>query len=269
MLLNFGKSVVTPSGPALLSSVIPSACADLDAAIGYTSGETWANMLPAPADGQAQTAYDFWLGTDGTADAANPTYASGKFTLDGGDWFTLKGGNTPILKSAHKTTGGNPITIILCGKFIGPKANPGAGNGIFGNGGHDPVKHGIAGTNGNFFETDANYFLTTGGSYVSGSGLSQAFDNGNHCIAMCYDPSTRTYTHYNNNSGQLAATLSVYTSTTDAVDAFQVGACGVGDYPSLAGTEIRAIGICNTVITLSEFNAAKALYNSRHGAIYA
>lgn len=268
MLLNLGRASVVASGPALLSSVIPSACADLSAAIGYTSGETWANLLPTPADGQAQTDYDFWLGTDGTADAANPTYSSGKFTLDGGDWFTIKGGNTPLLRNAHKTTGGNPITIILCGKFIGPKANPGIGNGVFGNGGHNPAKHGIAGTNGNYFEANADYFLTTGGSYIASAGLSASFNGGTHCVAYCYDPSTRRVTHYVDSSGLLSTTMSSYTSTTDASDPFQVGACGVGDYPALAGTEIRGIGICNTVITLAEFNAAKALFNARDGSLY-
>lgn len=266
-------SVSEPPQTDDLQSVIASACCDIDFSQGASysgSGETISNLIAAPHDGLAQTDYDFWMGTDGTG-AANPTYSTGKITLNGSQWITLKA-NSALVQNAHKTTGGNPFTIIIAGKFIGPKVNPGAGNGTWGNGGHDPAGHGIAGTNGNFFNDNGNYLLTSGGSYVTTIGptpaTSNAYDNGNHVVAWCYNPATKAYKSYVDSNTPGTGTMGAYTSTTNATQLLQVGACGAGDYPALNGTEIRAVGIINGIISDAEFAAAKALYIARHGAIY-
>src|SRR5574343_994393 len=103
------------SGDGSLSDVIASAVFDLDAtqAASYPgSGTTWSNLVTAPADGSAQTAYDFYRG-DGSTSTTYPTFngtpgsAAAYWSFDGGDLFDLKSGaNTTFLKNAHKSAGG-------------------------------------------------------------------------------------------------------------------------------------------------------------------
>lgn len=103
------------SGDGSLSDVIASAVFDLDAtqAASYTSGTTWSNLVTAPADGSAQTAYDFYRG-DGSTSATYPTFngtpgdPAAYWSTDGGDYFRIKSGsNTAFLNSLQKTTGGS------------------------------------------------------------------------------------------------------------------------------------------------------------------
>jgi hypothetical protein len=105
------------SGPADLSlkAVLPSTVADLDATMvgSYAgTGTTWSNLVAVPADGSAQTAYNFSRG-DGTTATTYPTFtgtaghAAAYFAMDGGDYFRLASGtNTTFLQNLTKTTGG-------------------------------------------------------------------------------------------------------------------------------------------------------------------
>lgn len=103
-----------PTDPSL-KAVLSSTVADLDATMAASyggSGTTWANLVAAPADGSAQTAYDFYRG-DGATGTTYPTFtgtagdAAAYFALDGGDYFRLaSGANTAFLQNISKTTGG-------------------------------------------------------------------------------------------------------------------------------------------------------------------
>lgn len=71
----------------------PSTVFQIDAAIPASypgSGQTWFNVCKRPADGLAQSAYDFWLGRDGLSGTDEPTFSANKFTLDGGDFAEVK-----------------------------------------------------------------------------------------------------------------------------------------------------------------------------------
>lgn len=91
--------VAAGGGASYLDSVISSVCCDLDATISASyggSGQTWANLIASPADTASQTAYDFYLGADGSSSTDDPTFtgsagdAAAYFACDGGDYFTLK-----------------------------------------------------------------------------------------------------------------------------------------------------------------------------------
>jgi hypothetical protein len=106
---------VAPTGDGSLKDVVASTVFDLDATIAASypgSGQIWANLVTAPADGAAQTAYDFWLGSTSGAAANDPTFngtagsAAAYWSFDGADFFRLAGGNTGFINSLHKTTGG-------------------------------------------------------------------------------------------------------------------------------------------------------------------
>lgn len=124
---------VSHAGCNCLSDVITSAVVDLDAtkSASYTgSGQTWANLIAAPADGAAQTDYDMYLGADNTATTDDPTFIGGAgsnaayFAMDGGDHFSLKSGvNTNFLKNLHKTTGGQDWWAAITIKTVDFTAN--------------------------------------------------------------------------------------------------------------------------------------------------
>ncbi|HEY1021179.1 MAG TPA: hypothetical protein VGE06_02645, partial [Flavisolibacter sp.] len=116
MLLSLGrymspikKSAADPS----LKGVVASCVFDLDAtkAASYPgTGQVWKNIVPAPADGAIQSAYDFTFGLTGGASTDDAAFtgsagsASAYFSLDGGDLFRIPA-MTAFLKNLQKTTG--------------------------------------------------------------------------------------------------------------------------------------------------------------------
>jgi hypothetical protein len=81
------------------------------------SGITLNNLVTVPADGAAQSDYNLQFG-DGTTTTTYPTFSgtpgseSAKLTLDGGDFLTLVGDNTPFFNNLHKNIGGSGFTIV-------------------------------------------------------------------------------------------------------------------------------------------------------------
>ncbi|PJF23508.1 MAG: hypothetical protein CUN56_00480 [Phototrophicales bacterium] len=102
-----------PDRQQYLDSVLPSVCCDLDSTIADSypgSGQTWSNLIASPADGAAQTDYDFYLGLGSGASTDDPTFTgtagdpAAYFALDGGDYFTSVDytGQTTF-RGAHRT----------------------------------------------------------------------------------------------------------------------------------------------------------------------
>lgn len=88
---------------------------DLNARI-YGSTQTWANQVASPASGAAQTAYDFYLGLDGSGGADDPTYsavAPAAFTGDGAQYFTHVNALTTFINRIAWGGGGGGKTITL------------------------------------------------------------------------------------------------------------------------------------------------------------
>jgi len=125
------------SGDGSLADVLASAVFDLDATQSASypgTGTTWANLVTAPADGSAQTAYDFFTG-DGSTSTTYPTFtgsagdAAAYWLFDGGDYFKLKSGtNTAFLNALHKTTGGSDWAFVMAWY---PPPEDGANDGLF------------------------------------------------------------------------------------------------------------------------------------------
>lgn len=122
-MLKIGRGLVAgrihaPSAPGspYLDGVVTSAVLDLDATIAASyagTGTTWANLVAAPADGSATTAYDFYTGNGSTA-TTYPSFngsagnAAAYWGFDGGDYFLLKSGtNTNFINDLHKSAGGD------------------------------------------------------------------------------------------------------------------------------------------------------------------
>lgn len=81
------------------------------------SGQDFKNVIVAPSSGEAQSAYDFFIGNNSTPGAPeDPTFVpaganAAEFTVDGGDIFTIQV-MPAFMKTAHKSTGGSPVTQI-------------------------------------------------------------------------------------------------------------------------------------------------------------
>jgi hypothetical protein len=105
---------------APISALYPTqAIFDLDATLSdsYSSGQVWHNLVPAPADGSAQTDYDFNLGGTSGSGADDPTFtgtagdAAAYFALDGGDYFSLAGSIPSFFNTIHQ--GADSHTLII------------------------------------------------------------------------------------------------------------------------------------------------------------
>jgi len=110
-----------------LADLIPSTVFHLDATAVRSwpgSGQLWKNLVRHPADGEAQSAYDFYFGADGNASTDDPspigaTGARGTHMLfDGSDRFKLAGAMTDTLKNIHKTSNTQPFWFALDFKFV-------------------------------------------------------------------------------------------------------------------------------------------------------
>lgn len=274
------KSGAAPFVFPELQPLIASAVADLDAtnASSYSgSGKTWANLVAAPADGSGQTAYDMWLGTNGSTDGSEPTFVgtadsqSALFTLDGADWFTAKA-NTALINNANKTTGGNPYSIAVVGKFPA-RVVDGFAAGILGTGGFDENKNGIAVTNGVFGQTNYSYLFVSGANGAfRGEQINSASDitDGTYkVLVFCFDVSNSLAAKaYHGDSTPLGTVISFINSVADAADPLQVGACSVGNTPAPAGSEIIAVSQFNSFLTDANVTALRGMYSERHGRVY-
>lgn len=110
------------SGGSHLDSEISGVVFELDARKSDSydgTSDTWLNLTASPADSESQSDYDFYLGTGAGADTADPSFvgtagdSGAYFENDGGDKFTIAGGNTTFLEALHKTTGGTDFTLIV------------------------------------------------------------------------------------------------------------------------------------------------------------
>lgn len=113
------SSVLKPAsaaGPSYLNSVLTSVVFEVDATLSASyggSGQTWSNVIAAPADGETQTKYDFWLGAGSGSSTDDPTFtgsagsASAYFSYDGGDYNSGKMASlSTFINSVYKAASG-------------------------------------------------------------------------------------------------------------------------------------------------------------------
>jgi len=157
------------SDPRLLplSAIIPSAVFDVDATLEASfdgTGQLWKNLIPAPADGSAQTAYDFWRGSTSASQTNDPTFngtagdPAAYFSNDGGDAFWLAGALTTFLGRLHRdqdftfvtamqtAPSGSPLRSTLFHTGLAP--NTGQGIELQGNFSSNDIAVLMAGTSG-------------------------------------------------------------------------------------------------------------------------
>lgn len=268
-------------GDGSLKDVVSSTVADLDATVASSyggSGQTWANLVTAPADSTSQTANDFFFGDDGTATTDDPTFngtpgdAAAYFSLDGADYFTAKNPTTTFVNNLHKTSTAG-WWVAMAFKFPSSQA----GN------------VSLYGTSWN--STDKGWypwFVGTSGAAKTGtiwrsygSGLdSQVLTNvsiaeNTPTVLIISGDNTSSTNNLKvwQNSGTAAATISKawIANTTDINVGWRIGSTdsASGNQGIMkSGTHIYALSYGNAFIGDSEAAAIIAEYETRHERDY-
>lgn len=253
------------SGGGSMSSAVPSCVFDVDATqiLSYPgTGQVWSNLVAAPADGSAQTAYDFNLGSSSSPGTDDPTFvgtagsSSAYFSTDGTDLFTLAGANTPLLRDLHKTTGASNFWLAVAWR----PADESAARRIFGT---------MTATNQNGFNITAG--TTEVLSFVQGNGTTQATRNTatvtpgtDSVFILSRDQATGIMRYWlNTTSGTNAAALAYGTTTTDAAATLRLFVS------CITGTRVYAASMGNANIDDVAASSIFSVYNTRHGRTYA
>jgi len=281
MLVKLGQGMGKKCGtgeappPSLyLDGAIASACCDLDATVASSyagSGQTWANLVAAPADGAAKTAYDFHLGADGSAGASDPAFtgsagsAAAYFALDGGDYFTLKDqANAPTLYNLHKKSGGTNKWWIACAYQSGTDGAMAAwGRGFNGTG------HGMY-----LWRSSSNTQLYQWpGGLLQALGVNQAQATDYLVIVSADMEATSNNVRWwiNTTTGTTASKTWGSDSTNASTEIFRIGAAGEDGAEGIMsnGSRYYHFSCGNELLDDTKAGAIIAHLEARHGRNYA
>jgi hypothetical protein len=239
------------------------------------SGQTWANLNPTPADGSGQTAYDFYRGSTSSATGDDPTFngsagdAAAYWSVNGSQFFQIAAGNTNAIKNIGKTTGGQPVTLV-----IAMRAPPDF------SGGNSPLWGNVASSAGWGFintilssGTIYNYNITTSAHNHSLSSTGALLVSTDYLIFITIDYTGGTTSYAVNANSLTSGTLPTATSTTNPDGVFQIASDGgAGSTISrdlLNGTRIYGVYVFNAVLSNGNVASIVSLLNTRHARTYA
>lgn len=257
-----------------LKKTIPSCVFDLDATIAASyggSGQVWANLVAAPADGSAKGAYDFHLGATSGASTDDPTFtgsagnAAAYFLLDGGDCFGLKSAsNTAFLNAIHKTTGGSAFWLAMALYMADQTATSVALS--------TKTASNTLGFNLQLSTTEQVRFQQTGDATATTTTSATdhaAISVGTHALIIAsYSGGTlRSWV----NSGTKVQRAMSFNSTSAAASGYlTIGGQGATGGSRLSnGTRIYAVAMGNAYIDDAQAAQIISTYNTRHSRTYA
>lgn len=251
---------------------LPAAVFELDAGLSasYASGQTWANIVAAPADGSGITAYDFLRGNTSGAEATDPTFngvagtnsAAEFWSFDGGDYFTLTGSTTAFLSSIHKAAAtftwyafAQTGSSSCAGGFCGTTNTTDTGFHIEGTGGSGVnLTFAVYNAGVSVISKSASSFMATGTKYM---------------LALSYNEAAASGFFYKNNGS--GRTVSAFTgaysspSSSAASHKIQVGARSDNASPFPADTQLWRTGMFNRPLTAAQLDRIYNLYKFKLG----
>jgi hypothetical protein len=253
-----------------LQDNVSSTVFDLDATKSASydgTSQTWANLVVAPADGSAQSAYDFTLGTDNTVTTDDPTFngsagnAAAYFSFDGGDFFEIAGAMTQFLKDLHKTTGGQSHWVAVAGQLTA-----GTTQCLFSTG----TTAGVHGVRFNWGASEGITAQQLGSATVTATPAEVNFQTGlEYLVVMSYDVSTSTFKFWLNGLRYADIVITPSTSTTDSTQ------CRIGATPATtpalmqtSGARLYSVAAGNAVLDNTGEAAIRAALETRHGRSY-
>lgn len=256
---------------AIFSAVrIPTAVFELDAgnSSSYSgSGQTWANIVTSPADGSAQTDYDFYRGITGSSQSSDPTFngsagantSAEYWSFDGGDFFNKITTNGTFINSLHKDS----AVFTWYGFLKTPTSLSGGNCHLFGTNGGGTSGKGLS----LYLQSGGTMTLlvsdNSGGAALNKSTSSSFFsDATNHFLAVSYNEATGVGMFYRNGPGgkSTAAISGTYTSPSSASADYDLQLFAAGNSAGISPTGARLwrTGMFN--VSLSELQL-DALYN--------
>lgn len=260
------------TGSAYLDGVLASTVFDLDATIAASypgTGVTWANLIAAPADGAAQTAYDFYRG-DGATSTTYPTFngsagsAAAYWSFDGGDYFKIKSGtNTAFLNNLHKTTGGSGNFWIAAA--LHKTDNTWGTQALFSNVGGAANYKGIEFST---LSTEDFYFAQSNGAGGTSSYTSPGVQTSGDYVVI-YSNSTTGYVRlWLNSATATEQALSFAAGTEDAAFPARIGSWGDDTRFLNSETRIYSLALGNEYLDNTKAGALIAALGVRHGRSY-
>ena len=259
---------IAAEGDGSLSDVIASAVFDLDAtqAASYTSGTTWSNLVTAPADGSAQTAYDFYTG-NGSTSTTYPTFngsagsAAAYWSFDGGDYFGIKSGaNTAFFNALHKTTGGTAFWFAIT---LHKTDNTWSTAALLAN----------LASSTNYKGIEIGVLSTEVFSFGQGNGAGSATNNsgvqtsGDFIVIYSYDGSGNIRRWVNTTTATTTA-ISFTASSDNAAYPMRIGSWGDGSRALNAETRIYSVAGGNEYLDNTKAAAIIAALEARHARDY-
>jgi hypothetical protein len=247
---------------------------ELDAGLSASyggSGQTWANIVTAPADGSGQTAYDFYRGATSGSEGSDPTFNGSAganstneyFSFDGGDYLTLAAGNTTFLNSLHKEN-----AAFTWYGFLRTPTSLAANYGVFGTDANTSANvdvHCLMGGDDLTLQ-----IVTSSGAALnvnSGSGFLAAATN--YLLAIAYNEATGAGLFYRKGAAGKAKTAisGSYASPSSAAATYglQIGAGGNGANPLGNGARLWRTGMFNRALSEAQLDALFERYKSKLG----
>ncbi|MFA7333367.1 MAG: hypothetical protein WC130_03640 [Kiritimatiellia bacterium] len=256
------------AGSPYLDGVLASTVFDLDAtqAASYPgTGTTWANLIAAPADGSAQTDYDFFRG-NGATSTTYPTFtgtpgdAAAYWSFDGGDRFQKKDGtNTTFLNALHKTTGGTPWWMAYTYRVI----NVAPTQIVY----STQTTSTNVGIRGGTSSSETNFFVQRGDTSQGATNFGSLTPGTDYVVIISYDGSGNIARWENTTTGTAAA-ITFNSTSADASQALFIGA-GPGTGTPLANTaRMYSFAMGNEYLDDTKAAAIIAHLEARHQRNY-
>ncbi|MCM2343244.1 MAG: hypothetical protein NDJ24_01635 [Alphaproteobacteria bacterium] len=258
-----------PAGTLYLDAVLASTVFDLDATIAASypgSGQTWANLTAAPADGSAQAAYDFYRGGTAAAHTDDPTFngtpgdPAAYWSVDGADFWRLAGAKTAFLNALHKTTDGSNFWLALALRWVT------SANGLFGtaNASSSTGMNLRSNTNGAFT------FRQYGSAQVAYTSATGLLVNGeDSLLILSYDHASHTLAHWVDTRTATTTTMNFNTTTADAAGAGEIFTRGDGSFCMSAGARLYGCAMGHEYLDNTKAGLIIDHLNARHGRTYA
>jgi hypothetical protein len=239
------------------------------------TGTSLLNLEATPADGSAQSAYDFQLG-DGSTSSTYPTFTgsagspSAYFAMDGGDYFRGASTFTQFLKDLHKNSDGASWWAAIA--FRTPSSfTTNSHSGLFGqigNGSLIGIRFSII---QNINAIRFNRYHTTNGQNTDISVLPTT--SADHVIILSYEKGTRAVKAWiNSPTATFSGTSGAITGNSDAdtsTDRMETGAGGNGgSNKMISGFRWYAFSMGNAFLDDAGAAMIFAEYEGRHERDY-
>lgn len=268
MLMKLGYEIggghIAASGPACLDSILASIVFEVDATISKSysgSGTSWKNVTLSPADGEAQTAYDFTNASAASLFTGSAGSQSACFNMagDSTNIFTLSA-NTALTNALHKTTGGSDFTLIIAGQVSDIDASGKVMVGTQSSSAH-------IGLSANWSASDTFRLQQYGDTTEAQKDSVETYADGKTFLAVFAHKHSTNTTRITVNGVMTEVAHSFDTTATDATDVMHIGGHPAAAFLP-AGFRLYTVALANEYISRADEEMVRALLESRHGRSY-